>query len=412
MGFPQGIGALSSVMKLAGHSTKLFTVGCLSESIKKNLRKCLNDYSPEMLAFSVNSPQSELAKKTVAFLKDYDIPIIYGGIHPTLLPAESLKVPGIFGIVIGEGENVLPHTAAMISKNKVSSKVKGFAEKNDPDPDLSPAPVIDNLDSLPFPDREIFDYDKYFSVRAGRIMGLEIVAGRGCPHRCSYCVHESLDELYGARMPVRKRSPENVIKEIEGLLKRYRKAPLIGFHDDCFNYPFEWFEAFADIYRKKVQIPYWCNLRPDSMNEKTARLLKHSGCERVHMGIESGDDEIRKNILHRNISREKIIDAFFQAKKTGLKTVSFNILGLPGETVDSIRKTIELNRKVKPNWVICSIFNPYPGTELHEKCLRDNLIIKQAGGSYYSPVSVLKHKSIDKRELLHFYNKFHRLVYK
>jgi radical SAM superfamily enzyme YgiQ (UPF0313 family) len=214
---------------------------------------------------------------------------------------------------------------------------------------------IKDLDSLPFEDRDIFDYKKIVDTRSG---WAEVVVTRGCPYNCSYCFNQSLFDKYkkdfdsvpaaslNKKDYIRRRSVDSTIS----MLKELKAA-----------YP-------------NIKGPYVCTSQPLLFNSNVAALLEKSGCKVVKMGIEAGNVEIRKKVLKRNISNEKLIEVFGIARKFGLKCQSFNMIGIPGETIENMMETIRLNAFIKPYIVWVSTFNPYPGTELYEQCEKKDMI--------------------------------------
>jgi radical SAM superfamily enzyme YgiQ (UPF0313 family) len=175
-----------------------------------------------------------------------------------------------------------------------------------------------------------------------------------------------MKKLYkGKGTYVRRRSVDNVIEEIKAVRKKY---PLrtITFTDDIFILDTKWLDEFFKKYSDEVGIPYVCYIRADLINEKIVRGLKESGCWAVCWGIESGNEYLRNAILKKRVTQVRILRTARLLKKYGIKMSVYNILGLPGETLDNALETLLLNIKIKVDWPWCSIFQPYPGTELTE----------------------------------------------
>jgi radical SAM superfamily enzyme YgiQ (UPF0313 family) len=172
---------------------------------------------------------------------------------------------------------------------------------------------------------------------------------------------------------VRDRSVENIIREISEI-KKTTNPESINFHDDIFMIQPARLKEFAERYRKEIQIPFVCSLRADQVTEETARLLKDAGCKKVFIGVEAGNDRIRREVLHRSMTREKIFRAVELLKKNKIFVFTQNIIGFPRTGIADDFQTLELNIKLKPDFAWVSIFTPYPGTQLGQWCLEDRLI--------------------------------------
>lgn len=202
-----------------------------------------------------------------------------------------------------------------------------------------------------------------------------------------------------------------MMMEIDRLKNNYSRIETVLFVDDLFAVNKNWLKEFSREYGKRFHIPFWCNARADFIDEERVNYLKAGGCEQIMMGIESGNDYIRKEIMKRNITREKIKDSFAMVKRAGIRVWAFNMIGLPGETKDTIKETISLNREVKPDSIFCSIFHPYPGTELYELCKKQGWISERKLISYLEPVSILDLPTITQHEISYYYEIFKGLVF-
>ena len=410
-GFHHGIGCLSACLKLDSHVTSLFETDRLS---KESLTAELKRFSPDVIALSSASAQIPLMEKVAEFLPpDFKGMVFAGGLGPMVEPERVLKFAGVTGVCIGEGEGAFRNLLKSIEKGKDFCSTENFIFRKDGGliRNSLDAPAV--LDELPFPDRSIFPM-KDFLVRFGSLVGMEFIAGRGCPYHCTYCGNDFLNALYkdwgGFH---RVRSVGSVIEEILEVKRAYGDFPLIGFHDDIFAVPLSWLEEFSRQYSSKVGVPFWCNQRADVFDVRRGKLLKRAGCIRVHIAIESGSARLRKELLARNISDEEIIGAFAAARSLGMRTVSFNIIGLPGETEDDIMQTIGLNRKIRPDWLLYSIFHPFPGTPLYDLCREKGYIGRRdAPVDYYSADWSIDSPFISKERLFDIYENFTRLVYK
>jgi anaerobic magnesium-protoporphyrin IX monomethyl ester cyclase len=217
-----------------------------------------------------------------------------------------------------------------------------------------PRPFLQDLDALPFPDRELWGTPQrtVFSV----------IANRGCPYACTYCFNHQHKRLAEGRY-VRQRGIDNVIAECIELRDRYG-ATKIDFQDDIFILDKTWLREFAPRFRDEVGLPFWCHVRANLITEEVVSLLKEGGCVAVAMGVEAGNDELRNLILKRRLDREEIVRTGRWLIEYGIDLLTQNMIALPGETIEMAFETVAVNAQIKPQHMNLYFFQPYPGTEL------------------------------------------------
>jgi radical SAM superfamily enzyme YgiQ (UPF0313 family) len=223
-----------------------------------------------------------------------------------------------------------------------------------------------DIAALPPPDRELFMHCPDFTLER-TIVGHEFAASRGCPFRCTYCENDGLRALYG-KAHLRRLPVEAVVAEVEGALDLEPRVSIVGFHDDVFTTDPAWLTAFCRAWRSRIRRPFWVNAHPDMLPADRVRALAAAGCVRVHLGLESGSEELRRRVLGRPLSDETIVAAAGRLRQAGIRIVTFVMLGIPGENEGSYRETVALLRRVRPDWIIQSYYVPLPGTPLGESC--------------------------------------------
>jgi radical SAM superfamily enzyme YgiQ (UPF0313 family) len=364
-----GIGILAAVLKQAGHEAALLhvTQPIAREAFLERLRALLPATGPRLVGFSVTSNQYPFLCEWGGWIKSEwpDTLVIAGGVHPTLVPEETLQQTAVDIVCVGEGESAIVELAAALEAGRTPEGIHNLWWKRPGGiVERTPLRSLVDLDTLPFPDRELYDYANLHHERQGEAT---MMVSRGCPYACSYCCNEALREVYrGLGKPVRFRSVPLVIAELRAVLERYPFIQRFVFDDDILPLRRDWFREFAQAYKREIGRPFACNLRPNLADEEIVGLLQEAGCEEVRFGIESGNDEVRNGLLNRRLTRDEIVRAFELCHRVGMKVFSFNIVGFPGETVQQMLDTVKLNAAVRADVTRVTIFYPYQRTRLYE----------------------------------------------
>jgi len=396
-----GIGYVSAVLKQGGHKTSLQHI--YKAVSKEEFLKCMEKEKPDLVCFSSTTNQFQYVKTFSTWVKELDLPILCGGVHATLVPEEVITLPTIDFVCIGEGEYPALELVNALQNDESIENIKNiWSKKDDTIIKNEIRPLISNLDELPFPDREIFDYETILKTNGYRA---EIIAGRGCPFNCTYCCNHALRKIYdGKGKYVRMRSVGNVLEEIEEITKKY-KIKKIVFHDDIFTLFPDWVKEFCEQYPKRFNMKFGINARPESLNKDITTVLKSAGCEFIAIGIESGNEWLRKNVLKRYTTNEQIINAFKNAKEAGIRTYSLNMVGLPYETPEMIEDTIKINKIISPHDFQLSIFYPFPETELWNLCKKKGFLTDEHRTGFMGD-SILQLPTLSKKQIRMYYEKF------
>lgn len=364
---PQGIMQLSSVLKAAGHEVRL-VIATREDAVAFAAR-----YKPGIVAYSVITGSQRYYLNLNRRIKQA-VPAFsaFGGPHPTFFP-EMIAEDGVDGVCVGEGEGAIVDLAdALASGGLPSSGIANWHLKFDGQIVRSPVrPYVADLDSLPSPDYALV-YEADPAARDAKIK--HFMAGRGCPYGCTYCFNHALTAIYRGKGPhVRLRSPERVIGDVLWVRERY-PLEFVVFVDDTFILDGAWLAEFAQQYRRRVGLPFFCNVRPNLVTAEVVGLLKRAGCHSVSMGIESGNDQVRNQLLRRNISREQILEAARLIRSAGLRFTTTNMIGLPSTTIADDLATLDLNIACRPDYAHVFIFQPYPRTRVGQYAEEHGLV--------------------------------------
>lgn len=363
---PHGIMYLSSHLKRAGHEVRLVVT-----SYQDPLAVAA-EFRPDILGYTVYTGTQhyyldlnrKLKESTGAFS-------IFGGPHPTFFP-EMVEVPGVDGICVGEGAQATLELVAALERGEPYHEIQNWWFKIDGRVYQNPVrPLFDNLDEEPLADRELL-YEAHPPSRDNKIK--PFISGRGCPFDCSFCFNHAYGELYkGKGKRARQRSVDNVMAEILEVKGKY-PLEFITFMDDTFILSKSWLKEFGEKYRRLVGLPFWCQVRPNLVNEEIIGILADAGCVSLSMGVEAGNDYFRNMILKRNLSREQMIGASKVIRDAGLKLSTNNMLGLPGGSLEIDMETLMLNIECKPSYANVFLLQPYPRTELGDYAMKEGLM--------------------------------------
>lgn len=390
--FPLGIGYLAAVLEKEGHHIDIldciiedqtpkrnkngtFHVGISWRDIEKEIRRC----SPDVLGISCSySVDINNAKKIAQIAKNIaGIPVIIGGAHSSALPYETLRDDNIDYVAIGEGEDTVSLLLKSIERAEECARIDGLGYRRNGEITVTPKKqFIKKLDKLPFPARHLFSMNKYIHSR--RIHGFELkrtpyatmITSRGCPNRCVFC---AIHTIWGRKW--RPRDPIKVVDEIEHLVKEYGIKE-IHFEDDNISLSKTRMVKICDeIVNRKLHIS-WATPNGISVNTLDSDLIakmKKSGCYRLFLAIESGNQFVLDHVIKKGLSLEKVKSVRRALRDVDIEVNGCFVIGLPGETEEQIQDTIDFAKRLDLDTVGFSIATPYPGSQLYDMC-KENII--------------------------------------
>ena len=372
---PLGLAYIAAVLENSGHKVKIIDTPTLRMKTDEWIRE-VKSWNPDIVGISMLTPTAPKGYKAAKLLKEElgeDLIVIAGGPHPSFMYTEALN-NNIDVVVRGEGEYTTLELVNAIEKHgldrDVLVNIKGiaFKDKREGKVVVTPLrPFLEDLDKLPWPARHLLPMEKY-TLFGKPIRIAHVLASRGCPYGCMYCI---TSYFWGRR--IRFRSAESVVKEVEYLVEKYKTKQIV-FADDELTVNRKFIYGFVEgIKERGLDITFACGSRVDHVNKEILKYLYDNGCVVLYFGVESASQETL-NRIGKKITVEQAKRVFKWVKElNGFATGSF-ILGFPWETIDDMKKTVELAIKLDPNYAQFTALTPYPGTPLYEYALKHNLI--------------------------------------
>ncbi len=296
--------------------------------------------------------------------------IVLGGPHVHLYPEETIRHPEVDFLLQGEGEvaflqllNNLDHPAAWPA-------IKGLVYLDDAGKVVNNgiAATTENLDELGMPARHLLNVRDYTSLLGRDNVITTMFTSRGCPYRCTFCDRPYSPVLSGFRW----RSAGHVAEEMELCLSLGIREAFI--YDDTFTVRRDRvFELCDEIERRKIKFRWDVRAHVNTMTPELIRRMKQAGCDRIHYGVECGNDRMLR-VIKKNMTVAKVREVVAQTKHAGMEVLCYFIIGQQTETASDINDTLNLARELSPNYVHFTVFCPYPGTEIYSEGLNRGVI--------------------------------------
>ncbi|MBU0651111.1 B12-binding domain-containing radical SAM protein [bacterium] len=405
---PLGLAYIASVLEKENHNVEILDFDADISTNEEFILKLKQNF--DIIGITSTSPTFKNAEKICMLIKENSSSItLLGGIHATIAPDECLKSNNIDFLIRGEGEKTIAELIKALKNKTDINQVDGISYKKDGKIiHTKNRELISNLDEIPFPARHLFKHQKYSYPDSLKTPVMPILTSRGCPHNCTYCCTK---QIFTRKM--RFRSAVNVVNEIEHLIEKY-KVKEIHIWDDNFTLnKNRVFEIRDELKRRNINLAFAFpnGLRVDQVDENILKALKDMGTYSLAFGVESGDQKIL-DLVKKGTTLEQIEKAYKLAKQIGLETWGFFMIGLPGETEETIKTTINFAKKINPDVAKFHILKPFPGTEAYSQLNEKGLIIETDHSKYgihTKPVHRLETLSQD--DLLHWSKTAYREFY-
>jgi len=413
-----GISYISSLLKKNGHQTKLVVLSRASgrKTNETMIHNAVDSFLPQLICFTAVSSEYGFIANMAKYLKHCykDIYFLIGGVHVTLNPEKVLD-DNFDALCIGEGEYPTLELVNCLGKGLEPTNIRNLWIKHGREIERNPQrSFLEDLDSVPFLDREMWqDWIEEYPYSQHSIL-----LGRGCPFECTYCSNNALKRLSSGSY-IRLRTHEKIIEELKAMEKKFPNNQNIYLEIETFNinkfWSIELCYKLRDLNKSLLKpLKFGVNLRitPNANFEDIFIACKKSNFRFINVGIESGSERIRRDVLKRNYNNSDIMNTVKSAKKHNLQIAFYNLIGIPGETISDVRETIKINRICQPDWLMTTIFFPYPGTDLYSLCESNNYLDNSFDTKMERSKAILNLPSFSKKQIRTVYEWFYYDVYK
>jgi anaerobic magnesium-protoporphyrin IX monomethyl ester cyclase len=391
----------ASYLRERGHEVTFIDAQADRMSVERFLERT-RSISPDFVVFETSTPSLGIDSRIAELVKRAcGANMVFVGTHVSALPEESLRETAADAVVMGEYELSLEEYV-----RKGGKGTRGVCYRDGRDIIRNrPREYIENLDSLPWPARDLLPNYKYFDPILKNPFTF-VFAGRGCPHKCTFCNWPQV--MTGRRY--RFRSPKSIADELEHIQNEYRFASIL-FNDDTFTADREHvFEVCDEIDRRGLKMEWACYTRADNSDRELLRRMRESGCFLLKVGIESGNQKVL-NAMRKGYRLERVREGVRAMKEMGFHVHGTFVFGLPCETRETIRETISFANETRPTTVQFSTAVPYPGTEFYDY-LKSNGYLNTNDWKEFMPLNpVFSYENLSSEDLRDAVKKAYRSYY-
>ena len=397
-GIPPGFATLIAVAKEAGHEVSLFDYTFIKtkgldiienpqvflptpytmydlvkddpvQKLEEVFEQYLISFKPDLIAMTAMTGTFDMGINLLSKFKGMlGCKVVVGGVHATIDPEDALRSDVVDFICVGEGEELLLELCECIEKGKDGRHIRNLGYRDGEKIRINPLRSMVDIDKLPPPDWSIFDQRHLFRAFMGKVYkGSFYVMSRGCPFKCTYCVNGPLRHKFreGGGAYFRYQTPQTTIKQISYLKKHFGAEWFKMADDSIMGFTESYLEELAEGLAP-LEIQFGCSVRPETTTDRKVALLKKMGCEAMTIGIESGNEALRRNILNRRMTNKHIESAVTIIKRHGIRLSTFNMIGLPEEKRENVFDTVRFNRQLDTKSANVYVVYPYPGTDIYK----------------------------------------------
>ena len=371
---PLGLGYLAATLRDGGHEPFIYDAAIEDVPVEFYIEEAEQQGKPyELIGITAATPLIGDAWQMAQTAKSYGLTTVLGGPHLTIMPRESLEprhdyVDYVFK---GEAEHTFLELVDTLQAGRPVQLLPGMHMRGRDGEIISDysSPMIENLDSLPFPAHDLFKIDRYTNLQPltdgldRHARSFTILTSRGCPYKCTFCSKPVTGDTW------RGRSVDNVVAEWRWLVQDLH-ASEIGVTDDIWNLKMDRAkELMRRLIAEGLNTVPWTTVHGMKVNHtdlELFQLMKAAGCKRVGFGVENGDPWMLRNVIRKGQTLEQVREAFKNAKAAGLQTMGFFIFGMPNETEETMDATIDLALELDPDLANFMLAAPFPGTKMYD----------------------------------------------
>jgi len=373
----------------------------------------LDTVRPDIVGISALSDELYIGRDIARIAKQWDpsVTVIWGNKAPTMAPEKVLADRHTDYLCCGEGIEAFPEFIEALEKGSDPGAIRNiFSRATDGSIKRTALrPYYQDLDRLPPLDWSIFDERHFLKPYDGKVYrGGDHMLFWGCPNICTYCINEAYRTLHGphAGKYLRNYSIERIVGELEELIRQW-DIGFFKFHDEDFCLkPLPVFEALADAYQRRVRVPFTIMANARTVSAEKVALLKHMNCVSVTLGIETGNDRLRREVLKRRETVDDIVRATNLFHDAGIRTASFNMLGIPFETRQTVMETIEVNKRAGIRYPNAGFFFPLENTELREIAIANGFFDRDSNAVFQNDRPTLRFSDLSAEELIALRERF------
>lgn len=379
-------------------------------NVHEDFARVVDEYKPDLIAITVVDSTIEFSYDFIESIRGERPPIIMGGVGATFSYEKILKSGYIDYVNAGEGEASLPELCERLKNGEDVSDCKNiYLMGEDGEIIKNPMRPIVDIDELPMPDFTIYEDQRFYRPFMGGVVRMaQMDWDRGCPYQCSYCAAPAIlaknrSEKIGNYYRVK--TEDKIFEEMKFLIKKYNLDFLYISSETLLVIKMEKFKRIAERYKKEINLPFWCQSRLDSFTEERTKLLKEMGCQSVSVGLEHGNEEVRRKVLRKQLKNEAVYEGFKTLAKYNIRPTINSMMGLPDETREQVFDTFEINRQISKilngnHNLNVFTFVPFSGTALRRISIEKGYVDPDAPVSFsFYKESMLDMPSMSKEEI-------------